>query len=156
MPHSDQAMINRLLPSFELEVACFEWQLEMLISERGWHHRSCCLHLTPKCHTSVVVRLRFVVLQALHLDICEFLECLHPVEVSLPFKLHTNANQSSFAIPPQPIPCGTICSSLRCKPPSLCEKGIGILGCITPRSLDFRKTSNLPYSPSGEQGTGLV
>ena len=134
MPHSDRAMINHLLPSFELKVACFEWQLEMLIRKEGWHHWSRCLHLTRQCHMLVAVRLRFVVLQALHLDICEFLECLHPVEVSLPFQLHTNANQSSFAIPPKPIPCGTIFSSLCCKPSSLCERGIGILGCIASRS----------------------
>ena len=149
-------MISHLWPSFELKVAYFEWQLEMLITEGGWHHRSRCLHLTPQCHTLVAVWLRLVVFQALYLDKCELLECLHPVEVSLPFQLLTNANQSSFAIPPQPIPCGTICSSLHCEPPSLCERGIGIFGCIAPRSLDFRKTSNLPYSPSGEQGIGLV
>ena len=134
MRHLDRTMISHLLPSFELEVAYFKWQLEMLIREMGWHHRSCCLHLTPQYHTSVAVRLWFVVLQALHLDKCELLECLHPVEVSLMFQLYTNANQSSFAIPPQPIPCGTICSSLHCEPPSLCERGIGILGCIAPRS----------------------
>ena len=146
-------MISHLLPSFGLEVALIEWQLEKLIREEGWHHRSRCLHWTPQCLTLVVVRLWFVVLQALHLDTYEFVECSHPVEVSLPFQLHTTANQSSFAIPPQPIPCSIFCSSLCCKPPSLCERGIGILGCIAPRSLDFCRTSNLPCSPSGEQDT---
>ena len=34
MPHSDRAMINRLLPSFGLEVALIEWQLEKLIKRR--------------------------------------------------------------------------------------------------------------------------
>ena len=149
-------MINHLLPSFRLEVALIEWQLEKLIRKEGWHHWSRCLQWTPQCHMLVAVRLQFVVLQALHLDTYEFVECSHPVEVSLPFQLRTTANHSSFAIPPQPIPYGVFCSLLRCKPPSLCERGIGILGCITPRSLDFRRTSNLPYSSSGEQDTGLV
>ena len=156
MPHSDWTMINCLFPSFELKVASIKWHLEMLIREGGWHHRSCCLPWTLQCHTSVAVRLRFVVLQALHLDMYEFLECLHPVEVSLLFQLHTTANQSSFTIPPQPISCGIICSSLRCKPPSFCERGIGIPGCIAPSSLDFCRTSNLLYLPSGEQGIGLI
>ena len=72
--------------------------------------------------------------------------------VATPYK----ANQSSFAMPPQPIPCGTTCMLLCCEPPFLCERGIGILGCIALRSPGFCKTLTWPCLSNGEQGIGLV
>ena len=93
-------MINRLLPSFELEVASLEWQLEMLIREGGWHHRSRCLHLTLQCHTLVAVRLRCVVLQALHLDMCEFLECVSSWNVFARWKCDSRINSIRTPINP--------------------------------------------------------